>query len=43
MFYVKKTGRVLKQVRIVRDVVSSHQAHDDQSVAPDIPPVVESP
>ena len=42
VFYVKKTGSVLKQVRIVRDVVSGHTGDDDQSVAPDIPPVVES-
>ena len=42
MFYVKKTGSVLKQVRIVRDVVSGRRASDDQSVVPDIPPVVES-
>ena len=42
VFYVKKTGSVLKQVRIVRDVVSGRRASDDQSVAPDIPPVVES-
>ena len=42
VFYVKKTGSVLKKVRIVRDVVSGHQVSDDQFVAPDIPPVVVS-
>ena len=42
VFYVKKTGSVLKQVRIVRDVVSGRRASDVQSVAPDIPPVVGS-
>ena len=42
VFYVKKTGSILKQVRIVHDVVSGRRASDDQSVAPDIPPVVES-
>ena len=41
VFYVK-TGSVLKQVRIVRDVISGRRASDDQSVAPDITPVVES-
>ena len=42
VFYVKKTGRVLKQVRIVRDVVSGRHTPDDQSVVPGTPPVVES-
>ena len=42
IFYVKKSGSVLKQVRIVREVVLGCKASDDQSAAPDIPPVVES-
>ena len=41
-FYVKKTGSVLKQVRFVRDVVSGRRSSNDQSAAPDIPPVMES-
>ena len=42
VFYVKKTGRILKHVRIVHDVVSGHHTPDDQPVVSDTPPVVES-
>ena len=42
VFYVKKTGRVLKQARIVHYGVSGRHTPDDQSVVPDTPPVVES-